>query len=63
MGTQTMTSERTDRLSEHEIVSRADWLIACKDLLKREKELTRLRDQLAVDGVGSNYTDDSRSHF
>lgn len=43
-----MTSENTDRLSEHEIVSRAEWLVARKDLLRREKELTRLRDQLAA---------------
>src|SRR5437588_9786080 len=39
--------EKTDRLSDHEIVSRTDWLVARKDLLKREKELTRLRDQLS----------------
>jgi predicted dithiol-disulfide oxidoreductase (DUF899 family) len=48
MTTQTLTSEKIDGLSEHEIVSRADWLIARKDLLKREKELTRLRDQLSA---------------
>jgi predicted dithiol-disulfide oxidoreductase (DUF899 family) len=41
--------EKIDRLSEHEIVSRTDWLVARKDLLKREKELTRLRDQLSVE--------------
>ena len=43
----TQILEKTDRLSDHEIVSRADWLVARKDLLKREKELTRLRDQLS----------------
>jgi predicted dithiol-disulfide oxidoreductase (DUF899 family) len=48
MNTQIKTSQKTDRLSEHEIVSRADWLIARRDLLKREKELTRLRDQLSA---------------
>ena len=30
-------------------MSRADWLVARKDLLKREKELTRLRDQLSAE--------------
>ena len=48
VSTQTMTSENTDRLSEHETVSHAEWLVARKDLLRREKELTRLRDQLAA---------------
>ena len=41
--------EKTDRVSDHEIVSRTDWLVARKDLLKREKELTRLRDQLSAE--------------
>ena len=45
----TQTVEKIDRLSEHEIVSQAEWLVARKDLLKREKELTRLRDQLSVE--------------
>ena len=45
----TQTVEKIDRLSDHEIVSRTDWLVARKDLLKREKELTRLRDQLSVE--------------
>jgi len=49
MSTQTMAFEKTDRVSEHEVVSRAEWLIARRDLLKREKELTRLRDQLAAE--------------
>jgi predicted dithiol-disulfide oxidoreductase (DUF899 family) len=48
MSTQTITFENADILSDHEIVSREEWLIARKDLLKREKELTRLRDQLAA---------------
>jgi predicted dithiol-disulfide oxidoreductase (DUF899 family) len=43
-----MTSEGTDHLSEHEIVSPEEWLVARKELLKREKELTRLRDQLSA---------------
>src|SRR5512140_1013168 len=45
----TQTSEIADPLSGHEVVSRAEWLVARKDLLKREKELTRLRDQLAAE--------------
>lgn len=49
MSTQTTTLEKTDRLAEHEVVSRADWLVARRDLLKREKELTRLRDQLSAE--------------
>src|SRR4029450_4649754 len=42
------TLEKIDALSDHEIVSRADWLVGRKDLLKRRKELTRLRDQLSA---------------
>jgi predicted dithiol-disulfide oxidoreductase (DUF899 family) len=49
MRTQIMASEKIDRLSDHEIVSRAHWLVARKDLLKREKELTHLRDQLSAE--------------
>jgi predicted dithiol-disulfide oxidoreductase (DUF899 family) len=45
----TAIMEKIDRLSAHEIVSRTDWLVARKDLLKREKELTRLHDQLSVE--------------
>jgi predicted dithiol-disulfide oxidoreductase (DUF899 family) len=41
----TQTSEMAGPLSGHEVVSRAEWLVVRKDLLKREKELTRLRDQ------------------
>src|SRR6266853_4239385 len=40
--------EKTDRVSDHEIVSSTDWLVARKDLLQREKELTQLRDQLSA---------------
>jgi predicted dithiol-disulfide oxidoreductase (DUF899 family) len=42
-----MSTPTEERVQEHEIVSRTDWLVARKDLLKREKELTRLRDQLS----------------
>ena len=43
-----MTSEKTDSHSEHEIVSRSEWLVARKDLLNREKEFTRQRDALSA---------------
>jgi predicted dithiol-disulfide oxidoreductase (DUF899 family) len=49
MSTQTLIPELAGPLSEHEVVSRPEWLVARKDLLKREKELTRLRDQLAAE--------------
>ena len=29
------------------VVSKAEWLVARKDLLSREKELTRLRDEVS----------------
>jgi predicted dithiol-disulfide oxidoreductase (DUF899 family) len=44
-----MTSKRAEGFSDHEIVSGEEWLIARRDLLKREKELTRMRDQLAAE--------------
>jgi predicted dithiol-disulfide oxidoreductase (DUF899 family) len=31
-----------------EIVSEKEWLVARKELLTKEKELTKLRDQLSV---------------
>ena len=34
---------------QHAVVSQDDWLIARRDLLKAEKELTRLRDRVARD--------------
>jgi predicted dithiol-disulfide oxidoreductase (DUF899 family) len=44
-----MRIQEIDQFSDHEIVSRADWLVARNDLLKREKELTRLRDRLSAE--------------
>jgi len=49
MSTQTITLDEIDHLAGHEIVSLEEWLVARKDLLRREKELTRLRDQLAAE--------------
>lgn len=34
---------------EHKIVSQQEWIAARKDLLKKEKESTRLRDQLSAE--------------
>jgi hypothetical protein len=34
-------------VSSHKIVSKAQWLVARKDLLAREKELTHLRDEIS----------------
>jgi predicted dithiol-disulfide oxidoreductase (DUF899 family) len=36
-------------MSDHQIVSREDWLVARQALLRKEKELTRLREQLAAE--------------
>jgi predicted dithiol-disulfide oxidoreductase (DUF899 family) len=47
MSTQTLASEKTRPPSTHEVVSRAEWLVARKDLLRAEKELTRRNDELA----------------
>ena len=34
---------------QHKVVSRDEWLIARKEHLEREKEFTRLRDQLSAE--------------
>jgi predicted dithiol-disulfide oxidoreductase (DUF899 family) len=34
-------------VNPHKVVSKAEWLVACKDLLKREKEQTHLRDEIS----------------
>src|SRR4030095_4300189 len=49
MSTEVLISEETERLSAHEIVSPEEWLVARKDLLDNEKQLTRLRDKLAAE--------------
>jgi len=49
MSKQTIKPNNIDQLGGHEIVSPEEWLVARRDLLKREKELTRLRDQLAAE--------------
>src|ERR1700745_4146042 len=42
----TKTPETKKSISDHPIVSREEWVKARKELLKKEKEFTRLRDQL-----------------
>ena len=34
-------------MQNHKVVSREEWLVARKELLIKEKEFTRLRDQLS----------------
>jgi predicted dithiol-disulfide oxidoreductase (DUF899 family) len=38
---------KEDQMNHPKIVSEAEWLVARRDLLTREKELTRLRDQVS----------------
>jgi predicted dithiol-disulfide oxidoreductase (DUF899 family) len=46
MNATTLASEERSPISEHPILSRAEWLPLRKELLRKEKELTRLRDSL-----------------
>jgi hypothetical protein len=49
MGRQaTTTLEKANALSDQQITSREEWLIARQDLLKHEKELARLCHQLSA---------------
>jgi predicted dithiol-disulfide oxidoreductase (DUF899 family) len=61
----TTTSEGTKSISDHPVVSREEWVKARKELLKKEKEFTRLRDQLNAESrelpwvrVGKTYVFD-----
>jgi predicted dithiol-disulfide oxidoreductase (DUF899 family) len=49
MNTQTRTYEGRKRMPKHAIVSREEWTRVRKELLKKEKELTRLRDRLSAE--------------
>jgi predicted dithiol-disulfide oxidoreductase (DUF899 family) len=49
MSTNTNISEPKDLKQEHAIVSREEWIAARKELLKKEKESTRLHDQLSAE--------------
>jgi len=42
-------SESRDLKEKHKIVSQKEWIAARKELLKKEKEATRLRDKLAAE--------------
>jgi predicted dithiol-disulfide oxidoreductase (DUF899 family) len=46
MSTTTLTSEGRSPISEHPIISPEQWIPLRRELLKKEKELTRLRDRL-----------------
>ena len=46
MSTTTIASEGRSVISEHPIVSPGQWIQHRKELLRKEKELTRLRDEL-----------------
>ena len=49
MNTSTAASPATQALANHAVVSREQWLAKRKELLRKEKELTNLHDQLAAE--------------
>jgi len=49
MNPSTNTSSRTEALTSHPIVSHEQWLAKRRELLRKEKELTRLHDRLAAE--------------
>jgi predicted dithiol-disulfide oxidoreductase (DUF899 family) len=49
MKTNTIISEPSSLAGKHKVVSGEEWIAARKSLLKKEKEATQLRDQLAVE--------------
>src|SRR6266581_5023589 len=49
MSTNAIMSEPKTLRREHNVVSREKWIVARKELLKKEKESTRLRDQLSAE--------------
>lgn len=49
MNTSTATSSRTEALRQHPVVPHEQWLAKRKELLRKEKELTHLHDQLAAE--------------
>jgi predicted dithiol-disulfide oxidoreductase (DUF899 family) len=67
MSTQTKTFEERKYILDHEIVSPENWVANRKELLKKEKEFTRLGDQLSAEKrklpwvkVGKEYVFDGR---
>src|SRR2546428_13894709 len=66
MSTKASMSEPKSLSREHKIVSQEEWIAARQELLKKEKESTRLRDQLSAERrklpwvkVGKNYVFDA----
>src|ERR1700722_20706052 len=49
MSTNANTSEPQNLRREHNIVSQEEWIAARKELLKKEKESTRLLDQISAE--------------
>ena len=49
MSTQAATVEKANALSDHQVSSREEWLIARQDLVNRARELARRRDQLRAE--------------
>ena len=49
MSTTTPVSAPRKSKRDHKIVSQKEWIAARKELLKKEKEITRLSDQLSAD--------------
>src|SRR4249920_3705884 len=49
MSTKAIMSEGRNLTREHIIASREEWTAARQELLKKEKESTRLRDQLSAE--------------
>src|SRR6476620_5814782 len=56
MSTQTITLRNPDVLSDHDINSPREWLIARQRLLNRAQELKRIRDQRTVECCGLKCT-------
>src|SRR2546426_1210369 len=49
MSTNAIMSEPKSLRREHNVVSQEEWIVARKELLQKEKESTRLRDQLSAE--------------
>src|SRR5439155_21214931 len=49
MSTNAIRSEPKNLRREHNVVSQEEWIAARKELLRKEKESTRLRDQLSAE--------------
>ena len=49
MSTNAIRSEPKNLRREHNVVSQEEWIAARKELLKKEKESTRLRDRLSAE--------------